>query len=91
MPNAIYIAEIRIALTIEEKIKTKHNVTPHEVREAFVLRPEVRAAWENNQAHGRRVIAFGKTYQGRPIIAALYPIDVRDGIWMLMTARSPKD
>jgi hypothetical protein len=69
---------------------TKHNVTPHEVRQALVLRSDARAWWEDHPVHGRRVVALGSTGEGRPILAALYPIDPRDGVWMLMTARSPR-
>ena len=91
--RSIYIAEIRIADSIELKIKTKHNVTPEEVREALVLRNDVRAGWENHPAHGERVVALGTTYRGRPILAVLVPVDPADpldGVWILKTARSPR-
>jgi hypothetical protein len=88
--STVYIAEIRIADAIERKIMTKHNVTPQEVKEALVLRSDVRAGWEDHPVHGLRVVALGTTSEGRPILASLYPVDPRDGIWTLMTARSPR-
>ncbi|WP_305784178.1 hypothetical protein [Symbioplanes lichenis] len=89
MPRSIYIAEIRISAPIERKIKVKHNVTPEKVREALVLRTDITAGWENHEQHGRRVVALGHTAVQRPILAALYPVDPSDGVWNLMTARSP--
>jgi hypothetical protein len=87
VPSAIYIADIRIALSVELKIKEKHGVTPEEVREALILRREAQARWEDHPVHGRRVVAVGWTYAQRMIIASLYPIDQHDGVWSLMTAR----
>jgi hypothetical protein len=86
----VRIVEVRIDETVADKIRTKHNMTPEEVREALVLRPDVDRRWENHPEHGRRLLAEGTTYEGRPVLAALLPVDVDDGIWMLKTARSPK-
>jgi hypothetical protein len=90
VPSTVYIAEIRIAAAIDRKIRTKHHVTPEEVREALVLRRDVEARWEKHPVHGERVVALGRTYAHRLILAALYPIDENDGVWSLMTARSPE-
>ncbi len=90
MAQAVYIAVIRISPAIEDKIKNKHQVTAAEVREALVLRPDVVAGWEDHPKHGRRVVAFGRTHAGRPILASLFPVDPPDGVWNLMTARSPQ-
>ncbi len=64
MPLRIYIAEIRIDQSIEHKIRVKHNLTGAEVREALVLRRDIKAGWENHPQHGRRLIALGHTYGG---------------------------
>jgi len=91
--NAVHIAEIRIADTIEAKINEKHQVTAQEVREALILRRDVRAGWEDHPDYGVRLIAFGRTYQGRPILAVLLPLNWNDpgeGSWILKTARSPR-
>ena len=90
MPSPVYIAEIRISDAIEQKIREKHNVTGDEVREALILRRDVRAAWEHDPQRGSRVLALGHTYQRRLIFAALYPVDPQDGVWNLGTARSPR-
>jgi hypothetical protein len=63
---------------------------PEEVREALVLRREVEVGWEDHPVHGLRAVAYGRTYAGRPLVAALFPVNVLDGTWDLMTARSPK-
>jgi hypothetical protein len=91
MGNQIYIAQIWIDDTVEEKIKNKHEVTPEEVREALCLRQDAETYWEDHPAHGLRVIGLGTTYVGRPILAVLLPIDELDGTWVLKTARSPRD
>lgn len=91
VPRPVYIADIRISDAVAAKIRTKHNVTPEEVRETFILREDIQAGWEDHHVHGRRVVAFGHTGDGRPILAALYPVDPpSEGIWNLGTARSPR-
>lgn len=90
MHPPVYIAEIRITPRIEDKIRAKHKVMPYEVREALVLRDDVYARWEDHREHGLRVVALGRTYVGRPILAALHLVSTRDGTWNLATARSPK-
>jgi hypothetical protein len=87
VPLAVYIAEIRISDAIEVKIRTKHHLTGAEVREAFVLRRDVEARWEDHPVHGRRAVVLGLTYRGRRVFAALFPVDPGDGVWNLMTAR----
>jgi uncharacterized DUF497 family protein len=86
--RAIYIADIKIAARIEAKINTKHNVTFEEVKEAFLLRGDVDARWENHAVHGLRIVALGTTASKRMLIAAFYPIDSKEGIWALATARA---
>lgn len=90
MPPAIYIAEIKIARNIEQKINQKHNVTLAEVREAYIMRNDTDLEWEDHPTHGRRVVGFGTTYAGRLLFAALYPIDPTGGVWALASARSPR-
>jgi hypothetical protein len=90
LPDSVYIAELRIDPSVESKIKEKHNVNPYEAREAFVLRGDVRAGWEDHPAHGRRLIALGTTYADRRILGVLVPLDAAEGIWKLVTAREPK-
>lgn len=90
MRRQVQIVDVRIEPAIEHKICNKHQVTPAEVREALILRNDVDKRWEDHPAHGQRLVALGTTYDGRPILAALLPVDVQEGIWILKTARSPK-
>ncbi len=81
------IPEIVIDPHIVDKIKSKHNVTADEVKEALLMQLDVDARWEEHPKHGRRVIAIGRIATGRELIAALLPIDADEGIWRLKTAR----
>lgn len=84
----IYIGYVDVPPAIEDKIRKKHNLTGDEVREAMQWPAAARAAWEEHPVHGRRVIASGHTYSGRPILAWLQPVDVSDGTWRLRSARA---
>jgi uncharacterized DUF497 family protein len=76
-----------IRADIEAKINEKHQVTGDEVRETFVMQPDVSGNWEEHGHYGRRYVAIGLTYTGRPMIAWFYPVDESDGVWSLGTAR----
>jgi len=88
VPRIYHIARIDVDHSVADKIRKKRNVTPEEVREAFVLRADLTANWENSPEHGGRLIVTGTTYTGRRLLAALLPVDAADGAWKLKTARS---
>jgi hypothetical protein len=64
-----YIARIDVDHSVADKIRTKHNVTLEEVREAFVMRTDMTANWEDSAEHGGRLIVTGTTYLGRRLLA----------------------
>lgn len=82
-----YIGHIRISDRMAEKIVSKHEVTPEDVRDACQSPNRYRrAAWHVHPEHGRRLIVFGQTRDGRLIKVILQPVDVQDGTWRLRTA-----
>ncbi len=86
MNPAIYIAEVEISASVADKINSKHNVTPEEVREAIILRTPLRARWVYDANRGDRLAVVAEGYGGRTLKVLLYPIDVNDGRWSLGTA-----
>jgi hypothetical protein len=88
MPRPVfYIADVKASPAVERKIREKHNVSPAEVKEACVLTPVTQAGWNHKPGLGSRLYVVGRTYQKRRLKIVLYPIDVRDGLWSLCTAR----
>jgi uncharacterized DUF497 family protein len=87
VPQGVYIAVIDIRPGVEDKIRTKHNLTGQEVRNVFIMNPKVRGNWEDHPDYGRRYVAVGSTETGRLVIAWFYDIDASDGVWDLGTAR----
>ena len=78
---------IHIRPEIEGKIRTKHHLTGDEVRSTFVMQPDVSGAWEDHPTYGRRYVAIGLSYEGRPVIAWFFELDGAEGVWDLGTAR----
>ena len=65
MNQALQIDSIVCPEYIEEKIKTKHNVTCREARQALLNQPRIRFA-EKGHTEGEDVYAgFGQTFGGR--------------------------
>lgn len=89
MSVSIYLGFLIIDPTVEDKLRHKTPaLTGDEVREALQAPAAAHAAWEDHPVHGLRVIANGVTASGRPILAALEPVDVNDGTWAVKTARA---
>ncbi len=82
-----WIGDIIFDPRVEEKIRTKHNVAPWEVREAVALGAADSASWERHAKHGERLVAVGRTGNGATLIVYLKPIDRSDGRWVCLTAR----
>jgi hypothetical protein len=88
---SVYVAELIIPPTVEAKIRTKpnHNLTGTEVREAVLFAKDTQAGWVEDDKHGRRLMAKGTTYRGRPVIAYMDPLnpnDEEEGTFVLRTA-----
>lgn len=84
MAEEPYVGFIYCPPEVEQKIKTKHNLTLVEVREAALRSPETR--WDDQEQYGLRLLVWGNTYGGRRIMAILKPLDETDGTWELRTA-----
>jgi hypothetical protein len=86
----VIIAELVADDAIKEKIRDKHPpLTFETVREALIYAKDVRAAWVEDEAHGRRVVAEAETYGGTRFVAYMDPLNENDpdeGTWKLRTA-----
>jgi uncharacterized DUF497 family protein len=71
---------------VAAKIAEKHNVTEAEVKEAFELTRLLQSGWDFDSERGWRLLAVGRTYEGRVLNGVLYPADELDGTWWLGTA-----
>ncbi len=72
-----------------DKINEKHRLTAAEVREAVVYARDTATEWQEDQEHGRRLVARGTTYRGRAVIAYMTPLnpnDEEEGTFKLSTA-----
>ena len=81
-----YISDIQISPAVEAKIRLKHNLTGADVRDAFIYRSDIEAAWLFTPNYGQRLMVKGKIYDGRTILAYLYEVNFEFGIWKLGTA-----
>jgi len=81
-----YIAEVRVSSAVAAKLRSKHDITEREAREALVLTRLEREEWEQDDAGRWRLLATGTAADGRRVNAVLYPADERDGTWWLATA-----
>lgn len=86
----IIIAEVVADDAIRQKIRNKHPpLTFETVRQALIYAKDVRAAWVEDQEHGRRVMAEAKTYGETRFVAYMDPLNEHDpdeGTWKLRTA-----
>lgn len=88
-----YIAEVRISPNVRDKIMTKHNISEHEIREAFQVPARLLSArwdWSEEQLCWR-LLVVGVTYTHRTIKGVLYPTIIDDEIWWLGTAFAAKE
>jgi hypothetical protein len=87
---SIIIAEVLCDDAIVDKIRDKHPpLTFPAVRQALIYARDVQAGWEEDEEHGRRVVARGMTYVGTPFVAYLSPLnenDPEEGTFKLKTA-----
>lgn len=89
----MYIGLLRIEPEIEAKINAKHNITFDQVKDAIQWPAQAEAEWDDDPDYGRRLVAFGISAEGRPVIAYLVPLipywedeDAAD-TWDIRTAR----
>lgn len=83
MPKAIWVAELRISNRTAQKIVGRHNVEPHEVREAVVCVSGLTAAWDDHPDKGLRALVQVRI-RDRRWLAVLYPVEhPMGGVWNL--------
>jgi hypothetical protein len=83
----VWIAEVLFRPDVASKIRSKHNLSTAEVREAVCFGAHREARWNVHPDYGRRLLVRGATYEGKQIIAYLRPMNEGDGIWECRTAR----
>ena len=84
----IWIGHVEISNAVERKIRSKHNLTGTQVREAVIARKDVHAYWEYHSAHGHRIIVSGTLLNGKRVLVWLIPIYGEIDSYALVTARS---
>lgn len=80
-----WVGEIRFSEAVEAKLRTKHNLTPSQVRAAVSCNAHDQAIWKRHPQHGWRLMLVGSDDEGQ-IEAYLRPIDREDGLWQCLTA-----
>ena len=86
-PTRVWIAEIVCSDRVAHKIRTKHGVDVHQVREAVQFYGYRDARWHVHPERGERLIVRGKDFTGKSLIVLLKPLDLDDGTFRLVTAR----
>lgn len=81
-----WIGRIDFDPAVGAKIRIKHNLTEHEVREAILFGHAERAEFKEDTPYGPRLTAIGTTSTGLRIKALLAPVDRQDGTWECRTA-----
>jgi hypothetical protein len=66
-PRREWIAEVLFRPNVAAKIRSKHHVSPAEVREAVCFGAERDARWHVHPKYGERLLVRGETYEGIPI------------------------
>ncbi|HEV2757103.1 MAG TPA: hypothetical protein VG318_15155 [Actinomycetota bacterium] len=82
---AEWVGEIRFSDAVTSKLRSKHNLTPDQVRSAVACGQHDTAVWHDHPVYGRRLILRGSDLVG-PILVYLRPIDTDDGVWQCLTA-----
>lgn len=82
----IWVAEIRVSPSVETKINAKHHVTFDQVKEAVLCGAASEARWAEDPDGKPKLVARGRSGDGRNLMVILFPVDVTDGIWRLATA-----
>lgn len=80
-----WLGEIQFSPAVDRKLRTKHGLTPQQVRNAIAWGRHEKAWWDNHERYCRRLIVIAGDAHGK-VIAYLRPIDRADGIWQCLTA-----
>lgn len=87
----MYFGQLTISEATEDKLHRKHDgVTFRDVVDAIQWPAAVQAKWDDDEEHGRRVVAIGHDAAGRPLICWLEPLphwEDDPNTWEIRTAR----
>lgn len=80
-----WVGEVTFSPEVEAKLRSKHNLTPTEIRSAIAWGNHAWAVWNDHPEYGRRLVVSGRSETGS-LVAYLRPIDREDGLWECLTA-----
>ena len=83
----IWIAQIEISRAVELKIRSKHNLTAHEIRASMVARSDISAFMDIHPVHGQRIAVKATALDGNVLLAWLVPSTNQLDVYKLVTAR----
>ncbi len=83
----IWIAQIEIIRAVELKIRSKHNLTAHEIRASIVARSDISAFMDIHPVHGQRIAVKATAPDGKVLLAWLVPSTNQLDVYKLVTAR----
>jgi hypothetical protein len=87
----VVVSNLIIDDSIEAKIRAKRPpLTGAEVREVVLWSRDAVTRWDTKPEHGRRLVVVGTTFLGRRLVAYLMPVDERESVYKLKTARALK-
>ncbi|MGW5160024.1 hypothetical protein ACWEPN_31495 [Nonomuraea wenchangensis] len=82
----VWVARLDIPHGIEEKIKTKHNLTADDVQESIVGVTDVTGEVQTHERYGSRLKVWATTYDGIEFVAYLYLVEAADDHYRLGSA-----
>ena len=83
----IWIAQVEISRAVESKIRSKHNLTAHEIRASIVARSDISAFMDIHPVHGQRIAVKATALDGKVLLAWLVPSTNQLDVYKLVTAR----
>lgn len=86
-PTRVWIVNIEISDWVAHKLRVKHRVEPHQVREACLFDAYVSARWDTHRRFGLRLIVRGRDADGTLLTVYLRRIRGRKDEFRCLTAR----
>jgi len=86
MADTPWIGHVVVQVEIEAKLRSKHFLTPDQVRSAICWGAHEQAVWDDQSVYGQRLVVTGRTDDTGLIIVYLRPVDESDGTWECLTA-----
>jgi uncharacterized DUF497 family protein len=86
----VHLGRLVIDEPTRDKLHRKHDITFEDVVEAIQWPARARAAWEEHEVYGRRLVAVGSVASRRQVICILKPMpewDDNADTWDVKTAR----